>query len=105
MIFLNIGSGLGNVFQCWNAAYDFHVQHGVEVKFIWQKDKRNCLDFERYFSGLEDLDVINTKDYYDIGFDVNMDVTFSSFKTVENRPFMGEVYSYARYKINHKFYL
>ena len=59
MLILNIRSGIGDTLQSWSDAWDFHCQHNVDVKFVWEKKHRRCQDFQYYFSGIDYIDVVN----------------------------------------------
>ena len=59
MLILNIRSGIGDTLQSWSDAWDFHCQHNVDVKFVWEKNHRKCQEFQYYFSGIDYIDVVN----------------------------------------------
>ena len=59
MIILNIRSGLADIIHSWSDSWDYHIQKKVDFKFIWDKKRKNCEDFQYYFCGLEQLDIVN----------------------------------------------
>ena len=79
MLVLNIRSGMGDTLQSWSDAWDFHTQHEVDVKFVWEKKHRNCGDFQQYFSGLDYLDIVNIDCVPEDEHIVPIDIVFDRF--------------------------
>ena len=91
MIILNIRSGLSDVFHTWTDFADFSEQHGIPIIYIWERGHRRCGEFQRYFSGLEYLDLHNIELTREDNLDLKVDVVFDSWASGDWKPLSGSI--------------